>query len=192
MMWTGIGLSFLGIILITQGGSGLSFQLAATWRGDLIVLAGTLCWSLYNVWLRPLAERYPPLWLTALVVGIGTPFLLSIAVPAAVAQDWSEISWGGWGILIYSALFPLVLGHPIWNTFVRRIGAARTAAYSNLVPAISVSISWIFLGERWTLVQIAGAGLVFAGLYLTGCRRVSSVAETRESRCTKSPKVARR
>ena len=177
-VWAGVALSFLGIGLIVQGSNGLSLHLAATWRGDLIALAGTLCWSLYNVWLRPMVKRYSPLWLTALGMGIGTPFLLGIAVPEARAQDWGEIGGSGWGILVYSAVFALVVGHSLWNTFVRRIGPARTAVYANLVPVISVSISWVFLGERWVPVQIVGAGLVFAGLYLTGRKRASSDAGT--------------
>lgn len=124
-----------------------------------------------------MVERYSPLWLTVLGMSICMPFLPGTAVPEARTQDWGEIGGGSWGILAYSAIFALVVGHSIWNTFVHHIGPARTAVYANLVPVISVSISWIFLGERWTLVQIAGAVLAFAGLYLTGRRQVSSDAE---------------
>ena len=177
--------SFIGIGLILKGANTLGFHPAATWRGDLISLGGVISWSLYNVWFEQLLTRYAPLWLTALTMIIGTSFLLGTSVPMAKDQDWSAITWRGWSGLVYSGVFALIIGYVIWGTFVRRIGAARTAMYQNVVPAISIFISWIFLGERWELVQVVGVALVFAGLYLAGRRTtLSACDETRKDSCS--------
>lgn len=175
--WIGIVLSFLGVGLIVQGDDGWGLHLSTGWRGDLLCLGSALSWALYTVWMKPLVTRCSPLWVTSASAGVGAVFLSGTSASMLPKQDWVAISWSGWGGLAYSAVFALVIGNLIWSVFVRRIGSAQTAVYQNIIPAVSILISWIFLGERWVPIQAIGAVLVFAGLCLTGRRPRSTHVE---------------
>jgi drug/metabolite transporter (DMT)-like permease len=64
-------------------------------------------------------------------------------------------------------VFALVICYVLWYTSVKRIGNSKTAIYGNLMVVFSVSIAYIFLEERITPLQVCGAVIIAAGVYLT-------------------------
>jgi drug/metabolite transporter (DMT)-like permease len=166
-IWSGIILSFGGILLITLGGSQTPTVTNQSWIGDLLILAGTLCWSAYTVLSKPLLQKYPPVKLVTLTMIMGTPPLVLMSIPYLKEQNWASTSPYGWLCLTYSFLFSLAIGYVLWYQGISRIGSARTALYQNLTPVIALTIAWLFLSERITALQILGAALIFISLYLT-------------------------
>jgi drug/metabolite transporter (DMT)-like permease len=165
--WLGILISFAGFYLvITQQGE--SFQL--TWesvRGDVMIFTGNILWAVYTVFSRPFLNRVSPLKWTSLTLAFGTVFYLPFAAPAIVRIPWKEITWQGWISLLYSGLFAIAVCYVIWYTSVKRIGNSKTAIYGNINVVFSVSIAFVFLAERITPLQVCGAVIIFAGVYLT-------------------------
>lgn len=165
-IWGGVALSFSGILLITLGGGQTPTLADQSLIGDLLIFAGTLCWSMYTVLSKPLLQKYSPIQLVTLTMIIGTPPLVIISVPSLKEQSWVSISPYGWLCLIYSFLFSLAIGYVLWYRGISRIGSARTALYSNLTPVIALTIAWLFLTETMTPLQILGATLIFISLYI--------------------------
>ena len=163
--WLGIALAFLGIVLIVESGGGVRLG-SATLFGDLTILAGTVCWSLYSVLAAPLLKLYSPLRVTALSMAFGTLPLLIIGAPAILSQDWSRVHTGAWAGLGYSFTLAIVLAYVIWNAGVRRIGGARTAIYYNITPVVAALVAAVLLNEAITSLKIFGAVVIFIGLYL--------------------------
>ena len=58
------------------------------------------------------------------------------------------------------------IAYSLWNRSVRALGAARTAAFSNLVPVVALTVAWVYLGEQPRALQLAGGALVVAGLLM--------------------------
>ena len=165
-IWGSVTLSFIGIILIV-GGKGKTLSITdQSWVGDLLILAGTICWATYTVLSKPLLKRYTPIKLTTLTVAIGTLPLFLISTPALIMQNWDSVSPQGWLSLTYSSCLAIAIGYVIWYTGVTRIGGARTALYENLITVIAVAVAWVTLSESMTLPQIIGATFVFVSLYL--------------------------
>ena len=163
--WAGIGLALLGVFLIVEGGAGLHFD-AQGLLGDTLVLVGAFLWSLYTILAAPLMRVYTPLRVTALTTSIGALPLMLLGAPAVMAMDWQQVDAWGWAGLLYSAIFAIVIAYIIWNMGVQRIGGARTALYSNLIPVVGAIAAAILLGEPITPLKLAGAGIIFAGLHL--------------------------
>ncbi len=165
--WLGIFISFIGFYLVvTQQGE--SFQL--TWknvRGDLMIFGGILLWAVYTVFSRPFLNRISPLKWTSLTLAFGTVFYIPFAAQAVFRMPWKEISFQGWSFLLYSGVFALVICYVLWYTSVKRIGNSKTAIYGNINIVFSVSIAYVFLSERITLLQVCGAVIIIAGVYLT-------------------------
>jgi drug/metabolite transporter (DMT)-like permease len=165
--WLGILISFGGFYLvITQQGE--SFQL--TWenvRGDVMIFTGNMLWAVYTVFSRPFLKRVSPLKWTSLTLALGTVFYLPFAAPSIFRIPWKEISFQGWTSILYSGLFAIAVSYVIWYTSVKRIGNSKTAIYGNINVVFSVSVAYVFLAERVTPLQVCGAVIIFAGVYLT-------------------------
>jgi len=163
-------LGFYGVFLIV-GGAGVagagspipSTQIA----GDLLIVAGVICWAIYTVVSRSLLRAYSPLRLTALSMSIGTLILIPLSLPAAMRQDWAAVSPQSWAGLCYSFLFALVISYVVWYRSVKAVGAVRTAIYSNLVPVFGTIFGVWLLGERLTAGLGFGAACIMGGIALT-------------------------
>jgi drug/metabolite transporter (DMT)-like permease len=161
----GLLLAFAGIVLIITSGRG-QLTIGETILGDSLLLATTVCWSLYTVGSRRLVHKYGSIKTTTVMMTSGTPFLLLVCTPSLLRQDWSRVRPIAWAGVVYSGLFAIALAYIIWNHGVRKIGSTRTAIYSNITPIVAILVAWLALGEAPTIGQVAGAIVIFAGIYL--------------------------
>ena len=166
----GIAASLFGMALVVFG-SGRTDPAAsgdvATLAGNMLVLTSCVCWALYTVLLKPYTERIPGVPLSALTMVGGAVPLLLVSMPYIARTPWQSLPVNGWGALLYSGLLALVLAYLFWYRGVRVLGPTRSAMYSNLQPVVALVVAWLALGERPTIIQIAGAVAIMAGLLLT-------------------------
>ncbi|MCX6031393.1 MAG: DMT family transporter [Chloroflexi bacterium] len=167
LVWAGILLSFSGTLLLILGGRQGPSLIGSKLLGDVLILVAAMAWAVYTTGSKPLLARYSPLKLTALGMLAGTVPLDLISLPALLSQDWTAISAGAWGGLLYSSVFAVAVGYVFWYTSVQRIGNARTAIYSNLTPVVAVIVAWLVVGDRLTPLQLLGALVVLGGILLT-------------------------
>lgn len=161
----GLLLAFGGIVLIILSGRG-EVSVGETVLGDCLLVASTVCWSLYTVGSKPLVHLYGSMKATAFMMITGTPLLLLVCAPSLLRQDWSRVRPVAWAGVVYSAVFAIALAYIIWNHGVRKIGSTRTAIYSNITPIVAMLVAWLALGEAPTAGQVVGAVVIFAGIYL--------------------------
>jgi drug/metabolite transporter (DMT)-like permease len=168
--WIGIALTVLGGYFVVgsanNGGGSL--------KGDLLVLAATLCWSAYTVSGKSLVEKHGPVTVTAYSMLIGTIFYLAISLPAFMTSSLATIPWSAWAGTAFSCIFALALAYLFWFFGVQRVGPTRTAIYSNLTPAVAMVVSWLVLKEHIHPLQIAGAVVIFLGVHLVRGSRTGS------------------
>lgn len=167
LVLAGIGLSFVGVLLVIIGGQGEINLRNGTLVGDLFALVAAMMWAGYTLGGKPLLGRYSPLKLNAMTMVPGTFILALISAPQIAGQNWAAVTPEAWGALAYSTLFAVVVGYVLWYTSVQRVGSARTAIYSNVPPIIAAITGWLFLGDRLTPWQLGGATIVIAGILLT-------------------------
>lgn len=169
--WMGIGICFAGIVLVV-GVPGGTHRLQAM-LGGLLSLLSALGWAISTVINAPVLRRSSVSRVSAVTTVTGTLILILIAIPAMSREAWSGVTLVSWAGLVYSGGLSLAIGTMIWNRGVRIIGPSRTAIYSNLTPVVAAVTGWLFLGERFTLVQCVGAVVVLAGLYVVRTAQVS-------------------
>lgn len=165
----GILLSVAGIACVvlgtTQSGAGESSLF-----GDLLVLFGSLAWSIYSVLLKPYTERVTGMQLSAFTMLGGSIPLALVAWPQISSAHWTALSFAGWSSIVYSGIGSLVIAYYFFYRGIRVIGPTRTTMYSNLQPIIAVLVAWIMLSERPTIWQCIGAAAIMGGLLLTRSR----------------------
>ena len=162
--WAGLALSFLGVYLIVGRAATID---GAALSGDALILAAVACWATYTVVTRPLLERHSPLYVTALSMTVGTAVFVPYAWADFKALDWTGVPGWAWAGVAVSALTALNLAYLIWYVAVQRLGAARTSVWSNVIPLVGMLVAWAALGERITLLQVAGAALILSGVITT-------------------------
>ncbi len=165
--WTGIFVAFAGLYFVLFGLSGAPALGSESRTGDLFILGAAVCWSVYTVFSRPLLERMSPLKLTTLTFALGALFYLPAGAGEIIATPWPSVSLGGWGALLYSAVFSFAAGYVFWYSSVKRVGSTKTGIFGYITPVFAVIIAHIFLGEELHLSQAAGVLVIFLGFYLT-------------------------
>lgn len=166
-MWLGIALSFLGVGLVTVASpNGFSLQ-SAGFFGDLLTLLAAVCWAGYTVFSKDLLKRYSPLQVSTLALLPGVLALWIPSLPYVLQADWLDLPLWVWLALLYSGVFPIAVAYVIWATGVRRVGAARTSVYNNLVPVVTFVFAYLWLQQPVAPLQLFGGGIVLLGVWLT-------------------------
>jgi len=162
--WAGTLLSLAGIYLVVGRGAHVT---ETSMRGDLMLMLAVMCWAFYTIGAAPLMARHSPVGVTALSMVFGTIVYVP-AVSAHLARvPWDTISAITWIKLTYSAIFALCVAYTIWYAAVRRIGSARTAVYSNLLPIIAMLTAYLWLHEPIGKIKLIGAAAVLVGVAVT-------------------------
>jgi len=122
-------------------------------------------WAFATVLSRPLLETFPATRLAFLAVLVSLPGHWALALPGL---DLSNVTRPGFvaSTIAYSGILSTGIAYSLWNRSVRELGAARTAAFSNLVPVVALGVAWAYLGEQPRALQLAGGALVVAGLLM--------------------------
>jgi drug/metabolite transporter (DMT)-like permease len=69
--------------------------------------------------------------------------------------------------VIFLAVCCSALGYWLYAHSLEVLGVSVSAVFINLIPMVTVIAGFFILGERLTALQMGGAALVLAGVYLT-------------------------
>jgi drug/metabolite transporter (DMT)-like permease len=163
----GIAIAFAGtgVVLFSRGL--LSLSAGSPLRGDLVVLAAVLAWSVFSVGSKPMVEKYGPIAGTGWSLLVGTVLYLPIGFLLGDLSRFRGLSWGGWGAVAYLVVMTNVVSWLIYAWALSRTQASRVAIWSNLQPVLTALMAWVAYGERLTWPFVAGGALVVTGVVLT-------------------------
>jgi len=172
----GIIMSLAGVAAIVAFGSeGISF--AGSWRGDLLMMAASLCWGWQSAESTRLLGKYGPIRLTVATMIAGTAMMVPMSLPWIIAQPWPSIAPIAWLGLGYSALLSIAYGYFVWAHALNTIGVARTSVFNNLTPIVALLAGWLLLGENPVASQMAGVVLVLVGVFIVRSRKPIAIAD---------------
>ena len=167
--WVIIGIigTLVGMVLVVIGSDDQLTLGSTTLRGDLLMIIGSIFWSVYTVAGANPVARYGALRMTTWTLWVGTPVLFGAGIPSLLQTDFTGVSVTAWWAIFYAGLFALALAYVIWYHGVEKLGNSRTAVYSNLVPVWALITAWIWLGERPEILQLLGAVSILIGLTIS-------------------------
>jgi len=163
IQFSGILVSFLGVLLIMTKGHLLQLFNMQYNFGDVLMILAVISWTIYSMIGKKLTSV--PLITSTALSGI---FAAVIMAPFALSQglNLAHLSTVAVTGVAYISIFPSVCSFIFWNIGVKEIGASKAGIFMNLNPVFTAIISWM-LGQRITNVQILGGLLVFTGVYIT-------------------------
>jgi drug/metabolite transporter (DMT)-like permease len=157
----GLLLGLVGVATVVSGGSWRVLRALEVSRGDLLMLGGTLCWAIYSLIPQRFVRDLSAMAITANSLTIAAVTMLVLGVTATP----EVLQWPGPALaaVLFMGLVATALAYLWWIEGVAKIGAVRTAVFSNLTPVFTALIA-VALGQSLLWAQCAGAILVIGGL----------------------------
>jgi drug/metabolite transporter (DMT)-like permease len=165
--WLALVPAILGLWLLC-GDADKSFS---WWEG--VGLLSAFAYSVYTISLSQLSAHggvASRTFISCFVIGV-IALLVSLLLEPQGNIGWSM---GGWMSLAYLVIVGSVGRFLIQAWAQRSVSASFTALTFSAEPVFTIALSFVFLGERFTLLQSAGAGCIMLALFLVNCGAVSS------------------
>jgi drug/metabolite transporter (DMT)-like permease len=175
--WIGVAASVIGVYFVVASGG---HSEANSTQGDLMVVVAVVCWAIYTLGSGRLMARHSPLYVTGMTMAYGGLPYAAVMSPNVWRVSWTHVSPWAMAAVVLSALLALCLSYLIWYAAVQRIGAARTAMYSNLVPIAAMAVAVIWLHEPLSRIKLLGAAGVLTGVFLTRLGRTTAATPPEE------------
>ena len=167
-------LSCIGCVLV----SGAHTQDA--WQGNALGIAlgltSGLIFAGYNIMGKTAIRRGMNSWTVMLYIfTIAAFFLLLAQRPETLLWLSRPLNTGpnglretlfGWGTLILLSIGPTIGGYGLYTASLTYLPAITANLVVTLEPAMTAAQSYLFLGERFTFLQLMGSGLIISGVLL--------------------------
>lgn len=154
--------SLMGLIILTTQGQLAALSKGAVHVGDAWMLIAVSANALYGVLLKRWGVPMSTWRQLYVQIGFGTLLLL----PFWLAGPMSPLTSTNIPLILYAAI-PASMGAPfLWMTGIRRLGAARTALFMNLLPPVVALMAWMLLGERLHPYHAFGGTIALLGVVM--------------------------
>lgn len=164
----GLALGFVGVVVLSLGSSGPGHTSALA---VVVMLGGTLCWSIGTLWSRHLPLPRPQQASAGLQMFIGGFFLLILS---ALAGEFHRLPPGTILLsprVLVSLTYLVVAGSMIsfsaYLWLLTHDSPSRVASYAYVNPVFALLLGATFAGEHLTHRELGGAVLVIAGVFAT-------------------------
>jgi drug/metabolite transporter (DMT)-like permease len=152
----------VGVVEIFGGsGSGAG---DAPLAGAALVFAAVCCEATYSLVGKRLTADLSPLGISVGVALVATAVFAPFAAWDAVHMSWGDATVGDWLAVLWWGAGTFALGSWLWFEGMKRTTPARASAFMAVMPVSALVLSYVLLGEAFRWGQVAGMGLVLAGL----------------------------
>jgi len=173
LLWAGAAAALAGLYLLSIPSGGISHLN----RGDVLVFAGAVMFSLHTITMGFLTRKHEVGALALLQVGT-TAVLACASLPLfavwGIERPWFELNAVLVVALLLSGVFSLAIGLTIQTWAQRHTPASHAALFFSLVPVFAALISYLALDERLGGRELAGGSCIFAGVLMASLSHSSS------------------
>jgi drug/metabolite transporter (DMT)-like permease len=163
--YAGIILSFIGVLVFIVNKNGtLSYNI----KGLGLLTFAVFSAVGYNLTLSRLVGTYSPVYIVNVQNVIGAVLFL----PLFLISDLSHVlnapfSFRHFVPIIELSVFASCGAFILFAYSVRNMGITRANVFSNCIPVFTALFSFLILGDKLTLQNIAGMVIVITGLFLS-------------------------
>ena len=135
--------------------------------GDTLILINAVSYTFYFVLVKPLMQRYNPLFIIRWVFTFGLVMVLPFGWVEFNQIQWAVFDWVDISCMALVVLCGTFLAY-LFNVYgIKVLGASVAGFYIYTQPVFAALIAGIFLKEEVTLNKIFAAILIFTGVYLS-------------------------
>lgn len=159
-------------VLIAIGGvaaalaTGLADAPAGAWRGDLIMVGGTLIMALYNVWSRPFMIRSSRLGFLAAGMGFGSAASAMLAWQSGGFAATQGFDVAQWIAVLCLGIFGGAAAFYLWVYALEHTTPTRVANTMTVNPIAASLLAAVLVGEPLGVNLLVGVGAVGFGIWV--------------------------
>lgn len=157
--YMGIAITVIGVAILAGFEPQISLRMIV---GDVLALGSAVCFGFYSVFGRSQRDHYPLLTYAFVVYACAALWL----APVAIVSFKPVYTLTGIMAILFLGIFPLGIGHTLYNAAIRRVHAA----YANLIATQEVTggiiLGFLILGEVPSLNALLGALIALVGIIL--------------------------
>jgi drug/metabolite transporter (DMT)-like permease len=157
--WIAIALGGVGAAIMLLGR-----DLQGSIIGTLLILFGTISWSLGTVLSRRLDIPHGPTGFGAEMLSAG---LMGLIVSAALGEHWTMPHvahiWWAWGYLV---VFGSLIAFSAYRFVVERVSASLAATYAYVNPPVALVVGWWLGNETFSANVLVGLPVVLGAIAL--------------------------
>ena len=155
------------------------FVLHLSPMGDMLAFAACLCWAVYSLLMKMVAQRYSTFFITRKLFFYGLVtilpyYLLHPEFPAMSVILSRQVIWN----ILFLGVIASMVCFLVWNWVIRQLGAVVATNWVYFNPVTTILFAWWLLHEQITPWFLLGTILIISGMYL--CERKGMEIEKRE------------
>lgn len=125
--------------------------------GMLTILTAAVLWVFQIVYIKPLYETYDLLTILTGIFLSGTLFQIPVTL---ASKPYIQITFEGMALVVITAIVCLVLGQAGYVYAVGKLSVTTVSAFENLLPVVTILLSFILYGTTLSGLQLAGVVLI--------------------------------
>ncbi len=161
----GIIFALFGVIIISLYGQPNATIQINYFLGALAVLLSSLSGAIYTIYGKKLMKKYDPTLLTCYSFLFGSLFLLPLLNTNSLVQ-FSSIPSSILLALLFLGIFPTFISYLLWYKALKTLKASTMGPTIYLIPLLSTTFSFFFLGEQITAYFVFGGAMIILGILL--------------------------
>ena len=170
LVWTGVLVSFVGIIII--GATQVTeMQLNA---GMWLLLSAAVFTSFFNIIQKHILKKYTAMQATTYSVAFGTLFMC-IFLPNLISE-FPDAPVQANLVVIYLGIFPAALAYFLWGYALAKVEkTVYVTSFLYLTPFLASVMAFFWLGERIPALAFLGGLVVVVGMVITNAFRYKNL-----------------
>jgi drug/metabolite transporter (DMT)-like permease len=161
---TGIAIALAGALTLTLATA--QDSVGGAWLGNLLAFSTTVAWTAYTLVGREVLPAHPPLVATAHLLLAGSVALLPLAALELTSGQVLQVTVESVAVTAFLGLACTCIAYLTWNRGLSLLGATRASVYLYVQPLAVILLAVPILGERLTIVTVAGGLVIVLGTWL--------------------------
>lgn len=163
--YLGIALSSLGVIVVILADDG---DLAASWRGILLMLVAVFATQGYAVALKKLSQKYNALTIVAMQNMIGCFYFLPLFFIVDFPEfEFASIKLAHFKPILYLSVFASTIAFIGLVEGIRYFGLSKATVFTNFIPVFTAVFAYIIISEPLGKAKVAGILITVVGLLMS-------------------------
>lgn len=168
---SGIALGLVGALVLILFGVKAQNNAPNIPLGNTLFMINATAYAIYLILVKPLTAKYSSItlmkWFFLIAVFTNAP----VALPQFLEVSWTTLPLGVIGVMIFVVVGTTYLTY-LFNVFaLRTLKPSTIGVFMYLQPLLATLVAILLGADTLTVTRVAGAALIFVGVYLSTKRK---------------------
>ena len=179
LVWLGLAGGFVGVALLVSPALGAAPGGGSRHAGlgMLILLFGSLVWSIGSLYSRRASNSAPPFLSSAQTMLCGGILMIIAGLASGESGNFhlNKVTALSLGAFVYLVLIGAIVGYTAYIWLLRHCDPSKVATYAYVNPVVALLLGSFFAGETLTARSVLAAAIIIASVAV-----VITVQQTKE------------